>query len=59
MMNYIFRIFGGIGILIGIYLFLSNGGTTLSIINTMATNLIDGIQVLQGRDELITREKTA
>lgn len=36
-------------ILIGIYLFLSKGSTTVKIIDTIAKNSIRGIEVLQGR----------
>lgn len=39
----------GIGILIGIFLFLNNGRQTTSIINTLGSNSIQGIKVLQGR----------
>jgi hypothetical protein len=39
----------GIGILIGIYLFLANGKQTVSIINSIAGNTTSGIKVLQGR----------
>lgn len=53
-MNNIMKILGGIGVLIAIFLFLSNGGVTMSVINTISSNLINGIQVLQGRDNLIT-----
>lgn len=53
-MHNIGKILGGIGVLIAIYLFLSNGNTTLKIINSIASNTVDGIQVLQGREKLIT-----
>lgn len=39
----------GIGLLIGIYLFLHNYSATTSIINSIATNSVSGIKVLQGR----------
>lgn len=39
----------GIGILIGIFLFLRFGNTTVSIIQTIAKNSVDGIKTLQGR----------
>ena len=39
----------GIGLLIGIFLFLNNGSATTSIINSIATNSVSGIKVLQGR----------
>ena len=54
-MHNLTKILGGIGILIAIYLFLSNGGTTLNIINSIAKNSVNGIQVLQGREKLITK----
>ena len=44
----------GIGMLIAIYLFLSNANSTVKIINSIASNSINGIQVLQGRSKLIT-----
>lgn len=39
----------GVGLLIGIYLFLYNGGATVNIINAIASNSVSGIKVLQGR----------
>lgn len=48
-MNSIVKIAGGIGVLIGIYLFLANGNYTVKIINAIAGNTIDGITTLQGR----------
>ena len=48
-MNQIISVLSGIGILIGIYLFLSKGSQTVSIINTIASNSIQGIKTLQGR----------
>ena len=53
-MSAILKIMSGIGVLIAIYLFLSNGSQTVRIINSLAGNLTDGIQVLQGREKLIT-----
>lgn len=53
-MNNIVKILGGIGILVAIYLFLANGKQTVNIVNSIAENTIDGIQVLQGREKLIT-----
>lgn len=43
------NILTGIGILIAIFLFLSHGNTTVSIIQTLAQNSIAGIKTLQGR----------
>ena len=54
-MHAILKILGGIGVLITIYLFLSNGSQTVKIINSIAGNTIDGIQVLQGRESTITK----
>lgn len=48
-MNSIMSVLSGIGILIGMYLVLSNASAATMIISTVATNSIDGIQVLQGR----------
>lgn len=53
-MGNIIKILSGIGILIAIYLFLANGTQTVKIINSISSNTIDGIQVLQGRGKLIT-----
>lgn len=39
----------GIGLLIGIFLFLNNGSATTNIINAIAQNSVSGIKVLQGR----------
>lgn len=43
------EVLSGIGILIGIYLFLSNGNYTVRIIETIANNSVSGIKALQGR----------
>lgn len=48
-MNKIFDVIGGIGILIAIYLFLSQSKATTSIISSMASNATSGIKTLQGR----------
>jgi len=53
-MHNIIKILTGIMVLIVIYLFLANGKETVKIINSIASNTIDGIQVLQGREKLIT-----
>jgi len=39
----------GIAILIGIYLFITNGDKTANIINILSSNAIKGIATLQGR----------
>lgn len=39
----------GIGILIGIFLFLRYGNTTVGIIQSIASNSVAGIKTLQGR----------
>ena len=54
-MNHISSWLAGIGMLIAIYLFLSNANSTATIINSIASNTVDGIQVLQGRNKLITK----
>lgn len=43
------KIIAGIGLLIGIYLFVNRADDTSKIINTIATNGISGIKTLQGR----------
>ena len=48
-MNQIVTVLSGIGVLIGIYLFLSKGTQTVNIIDTIAENSIKGIKTLQGR----------
>lgn len=48
-MRTVVEIVTGIFILIGIFLFLSHGTQTVRIIDTIASNSIKGIQVLQGR----------
>lgn len=53
-MSSIYKIIAGVGTLIAIYLFLSNYRATTSIINTIGSNSVKGIQVLQGRDNYMT-----
>lgn len=53
-MSSVYKIIAGVGTLIAIYLFLSNYRATSSIINTIGTNSIKGIQVLQGRDSYMS-----
>jgi hypothetical protein len=43
------KMIGGVCILIGIYLFVSNGDKTAKVINSLASNSVYGIKVLQGR----------
>jgi hypothetical protein len=43
------KIVAGIGLLIGIYLFVANGDKTVKIINSIASNTTAGIKTLQGR----------
>lgn len=50
-MGTVYKIVAGIGVLIAIYLFLSNYNGTTKIISTISSNAIKGIQVLQGRDD--------
>lgn len=42
-------ILAGVGILIGIFLFLNKGDSSVKIIDTIARNSISGIKTLQGR----------
>ena len=53
-MNHLTKILGGIGILIAIYLVLSNGSQSIKIVESISSNALNGIQVLQGRNKLIT-----
>lgn len=48
-MGRFFDIVSGMGILIAIYLFLNNGNSTVSIIQTIGANTTSGIKTLQGR----------
>lgn len=48
-MGSFYKIVSGIGILIALYLFLSNASATANIVNTIGRNSINGIKVLQGR----------
>ena len=52
--NKIMSVLSGVGVLIAIYLFLSNSNETVSIIKTLGTQSINAVQVLQGRSRLIT-----
>lgn len=45
----VMSVVAGIGTLIAVYLFLSQGKQTTSIINTIGSNSIKGIRTLQGR----------
>lgn len=49
-MKSVLTIVTGIGLLIGIYLFLSNFTATTNIINAIGKNATSGIKTLQGRD---------
>lgn len=48
-MSSITKVVSGVGVLIALYLFLSNATETSDIINTIGKNSINGIAVLQGR----------
>lgn len=48
-LNSLLKIVSGIGILIGIYLFLSRSDGTSKIISVIAENSVKGISTLQGR----------
>jgi len=48
-MGQVTKIIGTILMLILVYLFLSHGSSTTSIINSIATNSVSGIKALQGR----------
>ena len=48
-MNRVFDVISGMGILIAIFLFLNNGQSTVSIIQTIGQNTTSGIRTLQGR----------
>lgn len=52
-MSYVMEIMSGIGILIGMYLVLTHATDAVQIISTIASNSLDGIQILQGRDHKI------
>jgi hypothetical protein len=48
-MSKVMGILSGIGLLIGIYLFLNKGKETSMIISSLAANSVQGIKALQGR----------
>lgn len=48
-MKSILTILTGIGILIGIFLFVSNSTASVGIINAIGKNTTSGIKTLQGR----------
>lgn len=48
-MKKLLTIVSGIGILIGIYLFLANWNASVGIINAVGKNATAGIKTLQGR----------
>jgi len=48
-MKHITDILSGIGILIAIYLVIANGNQTTKLINSIMSNTVNGIKVLQGR----------
>jgi hypothetical protein len=48
-MGKVMQIVSGIGVLIGLYLFLSKSKETSTIISSIAGNSIKGIKTLQGR----------
>lgn len=52
-MGGILKILSGIGVLIAIYLFLSNGNQTVKIINSFSEALSTNTQVLQGRRDFM------
>ena len=48
-MKYVREILSGIGILVAIYLVLSQGGGAVSLLNSLMQSATNGIKVLQGR----------
>ena len=48
-MNNLIKILSGIGLLIGIFLVINQGDSTSKLVNTISSNSIRGIKVLQGR----------
>lgn len=48
-MNKVMSVITGVGLLIGIYLFLDNYNATKTIVNSLGSNAVSGIKVLQGR----------
>jgi len=49
-MNKLMEIITGMGILIGIYLFVANWNGTVKIINALAKPSVDMVRTLQGRN---------
>lgn len=50
-MKDLLTIVSGIGLLIGIYLFVKNGDQTIKIIDSIGKNATAGISTLQGREK--------
>jgi hypothetical protein len=50
MVQKIFGIFAGMGLLIAIYLFVKNPNGTTGLINSLGSNTVKGIAALQGRE---------
>lgn len=48
-MGTVTKILSGSAILIGIYLFLTNAGSSAKIINSISSAYIGGVKTLQGR----------
>lgn len=48
-MSKVAEILAGMGLLIGLFLVLSRGRETVSIVEAIAGNTIQGVKVLQGR----------
>lgn len=48
-MNYIIKVLSGIGMLIALYLVLSNAGNTAKLVSNLMDSTTKGIKVLQGR----------
>ena len=48
-MNKLIQVLSGIGLLICLYLVVSNRKATVDIINSIGSNSISGIKTLQGR----------
>lgn len=48
-MSNVYKVFAGVGLLIGAYLFLNNYKGTVEIIQTIGTQGVAGVKTLQGR----------
>lgn len=54
-MNTVYKVLAGVGTLIALYLVVSNASNTAKVIETIASNSIAGVQVLQGKNPSVKK----